>query len=51
MRVIKTKMQKTQKTVPKKLKFEDHKHWLEATLLEKLNVDSLRENHEEFIKK
>ena len=42
-----------------KLKFEDYKHCLEATHLEnkinnlqknKLNVDSYRENHKEFIK-
>ena len=43
-----------------KLKFEDYKHYLEATQLEnniikleknKLDVDSLSKNHKEFIKK
>ena len=46
--------------IKRKLKFEDYKHCLEATQLENkiirleknnLNVDNLRKNHKEFIKK
>ena len=45
--------------IKRKLKFKDYKHCLEATHLEnkinqlaknKLNVDSVQENHKEFIK-
>ena len=58
--LVKIKKPKAENCVVKrKLKFEDYKHYLEETQLEKkindleqnhLNVDSLRENHKEFIK-
>ena len=58
---MKLKKQKAQKVYTKrKLKFEDYEHWLEASPLEnkinqlaknKINVNSLTENHKEFIKK
>ena len=56
----KDKNQKHKKCVVKrKLKFEEYKHYLEATQLEikinhleknTLNIDNLQENHKEFIK-
>ena len=55
---MKIKKQKPQKSVKKKIKFDDNKHCLEATQLEnktnqleknKVNTDSLGENHKEFI--
>ena len=56
----KDKNQKHKKCVVKrKLKFEEYKHYLEATQLENkinhlekntLNIDNLQENHKEFIK-
>ena len=56
----KDKNQKHKKCVVKrKLKFEEYKHYLEATQLENkinhlekntLNTDNLQENHKEFIK-
>ena len=60
--VVKIKEQKVQKSISikKKLKFEDYKNCLEVTRLEneinhlekkrKIDVDSLKEDHREFIK-
>ena len=58
--VVKIKKQRAQKSVIKrKLKFEDYKSCLEATQLEnktnylaknKIDIDSIGKNHEEFIK-
>ena len=62
MMVVKIKEQKVQKSISikKKLKFEDYKNCLEVTRLEneinhlekkrKIDVDSLKEDHREFIK-
>ena len=61
MIMMKTKKQKAQKSVMKrKLNFKGYKYCLEETQLEnkvnqlqknKFDVDSLGENHEEFIQK
>ena len=60
MLMMKIKKQEAQKSILKgKLKFEDYKHCLDATQLDnkinkleknKLDMDSLRENHKKFIK-
>ena len=60
MTVLKIKKQKAQKSVIKrKLKFENYKNCLEATQLgkkinylqkNKTDIDSIKENHKEFIK-
>ena len=57
---MKIRKQKPQKCVSfKKIKFDDHKHCLKATQLKnkinhleknKINMDSLKEDHQEFIK-
>ena len=62
MKTIKIKKQTTQKiyVIKRKVKFGNYKHCLKATRLEtkikqlekyKLNVDSLTDNHTEFIKR